>query len=114
MKVFQVLGDFCHWDASESYSSAAEARKYFAPDIMFVEAPDYVFEGWGYDNSGTGDARFTKPTPPEGWLYDDDTGTFYQEGFKPQPPVDDTPDSDVDSIWDALAEAIREGVNDVE
>ena len=24
------------------------------------------------------DNRFIKPTPPDGWLYDDNTGTFYE------------------------------------
>ena len=42
-----------------------------------METPDYVFEGWGYDETAEGYERFIKPTAPEGWAYDDATGTFY-------------------------------------
>lgn len=103
MKIFQILGGFCHWDASRVASSIDECEKRFAPDMVFAEAPDYVFEGWGYDPYAEGDARFIKPTPPEGWLYDEDTGTFYNP--------EDIADGDGD-IWDALAAAYREGVQE--
>ena len=36
-----------------------------------------MFEGWGYNPEAEGEARFIKPIPPEGWLYDETTGTFY-------------------------------------
>lgn len=84
MKIFQILNGHCYWDASHVVGSLEEAAERFAPDIIFVEAPDYVHEGWGYDVLADGDARFVKPTPPEGWLYDDGSGTFYKEGdYKP-------------------------------
>lgn len=54
---------------------------FFPPEVLFVEAPDYVYEGWGYLNG-----EFIKPTPPEGWLYDDKTGTFYLEDQSPPQP----------------------------
>lgn len=79
MKVFYVSKNIIFHHHPE-YMSAAEASQYFHPDFVFVDAPDYVFEGWGYDPTAEGDARFIKPTPPEGWLYDDGTGTFYPEG----------------------------------
>lgn len=79
MKVFYISNDIVFHYHPE-YTSAAEAAQYFHPSFLFVDAPDYVFEGWGYDPDATGDDRFIKPTPPEGWLYDDGTGTFYQEG----------------------------------
>jgi len=54
--------------------------------VLIVEAPDYVQEGWGYDPYQVGDARFVEPTPPEGWLYDRETGTYYKENeAKPVP-----------------------------
>ena len=84
MKVFEVQEGIISFFHPE-YASVKEAYLYFAPNIIFVEAPDYVFEGWGYDPDAEGDARFIKPTPPEGWLYDDETGTFYPEGEIPQP-----------------------------
>ncbi len=82
MKIFQIVGDFCHWDASAVLRTLSDKEKRFSPDTVFVEAPDFVFEGWGYDASREGDERFIKPLPPEGWLYDDACGTFYREGEK--------------------------------
>ena len=82
MKVFYIQDGFCFHYHSE-YSSAVEASKYFHPSFLFVDAPDYVFEGWGYDAEAEGDAKFIKPTPPDGWLYDDETGTFYPENELP-------------------------------
>lgn len=102
MKIFQVLGSFCHWDASNVVPTLADAIGRFAPDVHFIEAPDYVFEGWGYDEDAVGDARFLQPEPPEGWLYDIPTGTFYQEGTDPPSVVHD--------VWDEMAAAYREGV----
>lgn len=88
MKVFQILDGFCHWDATLAHGTAEEARKLFAPDIIFEDAPDYVFEGWGYDDSKEGDERFLKPIPPEGWLYDETNGTFYDPNWVPPETTD--------------------------
>lgn len=106
MKIFQIVDGFCHWDASNVISSLDEARERFAPDIVFVEAPDNVREGWGFDASLEGDARFIRPTPPEGWEYDDETGTFYVPGETEEEP------SSGSDIWDELAAAYREGVDE--
>ncbi len=104
MKVFQITGGFCHWDASEVLRCAADAADRFAPDMIFADAPDYVFEGWGFDETAEGDARFIQPEPPEGWLYDAGSGTFYEEGtYPPSKPRD---------VWDELAEAYAKGVNE--
>lgn len=78
MKIFQILNNFCHWDATKQHPTLESAIGIYPPNIIFVEAPDYVFEGWGYDESKDGEGRFVKPTPPEGWGYDDNTGCFYQ------------------------------------
>ena len=80
MKTFQILRGFCHWDATRKYPNVKDTEGKYAPGIVFVEAPDYVREGWGYDGTKEGDERFIQPTPPEGWLYDLETGTFYPEG----------------------------------
>ena len=95
MKIFQIFTShnddllFCHWDATAKFPTLESTTGKFPPDVLFVEAPDYVFEGWGFDPSAEGDARFIKPelpepsewTTPEGekrqWMYDDATGTFY-------------------------------------
>ena len=80
MKIFQILDSICHWDATKKHPTLESTKGKYTADILFVEAPDYVFEGWGYDAESEGDARFIKPTPPDGWIYDDETGTFYPEG----------------------------------
>lgn len=105
MKIFQVFGGFCHWDATAVLPSIDAAAEMFAPDIVFVEAPDYVREGWGFDETAEGDTRFIRPVPPEGWLYDDETGAFYQES-------DAVPASEESDIWDELAAAYESGVNE--
>lgn len=87
MKIFQIVENLCHYDATPVHPTLADTVGKYPPDVLFVEAPDNVFEGWGYNPDAEGDARFIKPTPPEGWLYDDDTGTFYPEdGEKPKAP----------------------------
>lgn len=83
MKIFQIFMGFCHWDATKMHPSIESTKGLYAPDIVFVEAPDYVFEGWGYDPDAEGDARFVQPIAPEGWLYDPETGTFYPENETP-------------------------------
>ena len=84
MKVFQILNGICHWDATRMHLTLADTAGRYAPDIVFAEAPDHVREGWGY----TGGV-FIQPTPPEGWGYDVETGTFY--------PLDGTTVPDDDS-----------------
>lgn len=102
MRYFQIYNDICYWDASNVVSSPEEAAERFAPDIVIVEAPDYVREGWGFDASRGGDDRFIRPEPPDGWEYDDETGTMYRPGDLPAGETD---------IWDELAAAYTEGVN---
>ena len=87
MKIFQILNNICHWDATQKHPTLESTEGKYTPDILFVEAPDYVFEGWGYDAEAEGESRFIKPTPPDGWLYDDATGTFYPEGELPPSQV---------------------------
>ena len=78
MKIFLIVDGFCHKDYSREYKTAKEAAKFFDKNTKFVETPDYVFEGWGYDETAKGDDRFIKPMAPEGFAYDDATGTFYR------------------------------------
>ena len=86
-KVFQIVNDMCYW--LTPYNSVEETVGRYPADCIFVEAPDKVNEHWGYrefDDEGNpleGDARFIVPTPPEGWLYDEETGTFYPESDVP-------------------------------
>lgn len=82
MKIFQILNGRCHWQTP--FTSLAETVGKFPPDCLFVEAPDYVNEQWGFDETQIGDDRFIKPTAPDGWVYDDETGHFYPEGMLEQ------------------------------
>ena len=79
MKIFQIVNGICFYDISKIYPTVESTIGNFTPETLFIEAPDYVFEGWGYDPDETGDNRFIKPIPPKGWLYDDESGTFYKE-----------------------------------
>lgn len=97
MKIFQVMNGFCHWDATRKHPTLKSTENLYAPDIVFVEAPDYVFESWGFDPGKEGDERFIKPTPPEGWLYDDATGTFYPEN-ETAPSKAPTPEDDINAM----------------
>lgn len=85
MKIFQIVNNICHYDATQIHPTLASTVGKYPNNITFVETPDYVFEGWGYDSGRMDESRFVRPTPPDGWDYDDTTGTFYQIGEKPQP-----------------------------
>lgn len=78
MKIFQIVNNFCHWEASIQFPTMEQIKQAYPTDqLLFVEAPDYVHVGWGYING-----EFIKPQAPEGWLYDDGTGTFYPEDYQ--------------------------------
>ena len=79
MKIFQILHGRCHWQTP--FTSLAETVGRFPADCLFVEAPDYVNEQWGFDETEVGDDRFIKPVPPEGFIYDDETGQMYPESM---------------------------------
>lgn len=59
MKIFQIINSKCHWDATEQFPTVESTAGFFPPDDLFVEAPDYVREGWSYVNS-----EFIEPEPP--------------------------------------------------
>ena len=79
MKIFQIFKGICYYDTTPVHPTLESTEGKYPPDVLFVEAPDYVFEGWGFDPTKEGDERFIKPTPPEGWFYDEATGTFYSQ-----------------------------------
>lgn len=108
MKIFQILDGICYYDATAVHPTLADTIGKYPPGVIFVEAPDYVFENWGYDESKTGDERFIKPTPPEGWYYDDETGSF-----KPINPPEPEPEPDTaESVLADVTAAYEEGVNE--
>jgi hypothetical protein len=104
MKVFQIKNNSCYHDATSKFPTVAATVGRFPPSVLFVEAPDYVREGWGYDASTDGDERFLQPQPPEGWLYDIETGTFYPVGEKP--PKNEPEPTAEEQITDLQAMAV--------
>lgn len=101
MKIVQIVDDMVHYETP--YKNLAETEGRYPTNVLFVEAPDHVFEGWGYL-----DGEFIKPIPPEGWAYDDATGTFYNQEFgQPQPEPDQ-----IDLLTDAIIE-LAEILNDI-
>lgn len=79
MKVFLIKGRFCHEDVTERFASAAAAEREY-PYCVFAEAPDFVYPGWGYDETVDGDERFIRPGTPDGYRYDDGCGCFVPAG----------------------------------
>lgn len=77
MKTMQIVKGQVYCDLTRKFPSAKDAEGKFASNIVIVDAPDWVFPGWGYDSSQTGDARFIMPTVQEGMRYDKATGTVY-------------------------------------
>ena len=59
MKIFQILDGKCHWDATAKHPTLKSTAGRYSPEIVFVEAPDEVCEGWLFDATKTGDERFT-------------------------------------------------------
>ena len=89
MKIFQISNNIVHYDMTHLYSSVAVARSKYPPTVQIVETPDYVFEGWGFDPNENGDDRFIKPTAPDGWEYDDATGTFREKDYEKKQKIRD-------------------------
>ena len=77
MKVFEIAYGHVHRDVSSRFSTAQKASKHFAPNIVFVDAPDNVFPGWGYNPNAVGNARFIKPEVGEGQEYNPETGEVW-------------------------------------
>ena len=77
MKLFIIFNYQCQNDITKFYKSLEDAKNHYDNKTLIVEAPDYVFENWGFDASKSGDERFVQPVPPDGWLYDNETGTYY-------------------------------------
>ena len=98
MKIFQTRKGFCVKDIS---ATAKRIDVFQIPALQAVEAPDFVFEGWGYDAAKAGDDRFIKPEVPEGWRYDDRSGTFYKEGT-PCPSEIPTPEARLAALEAAM------------
>lgn len=69
-KIFEIVNGRVHHEYPE-FDTVADAYRVFSKDILFVEAPDTIFVGFGYDDSKEGVERFIRPELSEGWIYDD-------------------------------------------
>ena len=78
MKVFEIVNGVCFKEYPE-YSSASEASKNYAPNIQFVDAPDNVWTGYGFDPTKAGDSRFIRPELSDGWVYDENGNPWNPE-----------------------------------
>lgn len=104
-KVFQILNGFCYCDMTPQFPDIYSTKGRFAPDVHIIETPDFVQEGWGYDETKEGNERFIQPTPPEGWLYDPHTNVFYPEDENPPSPL--TPEERIAALEAQLAELLN-------
>lgn len=64
------------------YTSIEDTIDKFASNIVFVEAPDWCYEGYGYLPDAEGDDRFIKPMLPDGWVYDMNGNPTLPESFR--------------------------------
>lgn len=103
MKIFQILNNFCYWDATLIHPTLESTKDLYAPEILFVEAPDYVFEHWGFDETKEGDERFIKPTAPEGWYYEEATGCFRKEKIEEELLLEEPNEEEFISSLEAMS-----------
>ena len=94
MKIFLVRGGSLAEDLTDAFSGITA----FEEGDMLVCAPDRARVGWGFDPAARGpaargDARFLKPIPPPGWLYDGESGTLYRMADCPADCPADRPES---------------------
>lgn len=69
MKLFEIKSSFV-------FRQIFNLEKEYGNSVVI--SPDYVFEGWGFDITQKGENRFIKPECPNGFKYDEKTGTFYK------------------------------------
>ena len=79
MKIFQIINKITYADFSSHSSIANIPDKTYPETVMeqLVEAPDHVFLGWAYINN-----EFVQPVTPEGFAYDEKTGTYYSTAIE--------------------------------
>lgn len=81
MKVVEIVDNTVH-KVYEQYASLAEARQYYASNIHLEEAPDDVFEGWGFNPNVSGDARYAKPSLLDGFEFDENGNIWHPERMR--------------------------------
>lgn len=113
MKLFDVVDNEIHAEYTGMYENAEEASKHYAPNIVFVDAPNWVFPGFGFDPSRSGDDRFIEPTSDSpGWVYYGN-GTFWNPE---QTRISERRDKHAETTNDTMQalRKIREGDNSID
>lgn len=72
-KVFQIIDGECYSEVTELFPAAADTVGWYPDDLLFVDAPDYVFQGWTYRNG-----KFYEPVAPGGYHYNYENGQIEQ------------------------------------
>lgn len=80
-KVVEILYGRVH-KIYPQYDSKDEAYGHFSNSIHFEDAPDNIWEGFGFDPSKEGDERFTRPPLSDGWAYDEDNHPWNPEAHR--------------------------------
>lgn len=70
MKIVEIVDGKVHREYPELHS-LEEAYQTYAKTLTFVECPDNVFPGFGFDSSKQGADRFIRPILEDGWEYDE-------------------------------------------
>ena len=91
MKIFIPYNGLMAQDITATWPVLEDAQAFYhekQPSLVIVEAPDYVFPNWRFDITGEGDDRFIMPDIPEGWVYDEETGSVTpgEDWVSPDPP----------------------------
>lgn len=80
-KVVEIVNGRVHREYPR-FSTAEEAYSVYAPNLIFVDAPDNVWPGFGFDPDRAGDARFIRPPLSEGWVYDENNHPWNPEAHR--------------------------------
>lgn len=70
MKVVEIVNNRVHREYPE-FATVDDAYKKHSKSLLFVECPDNIQPGFGYDGTKQGNDRFIRPQLSEGWEYDD-------------------------------------------
>ena len=107
MKLVQIVNSQVYV-VETRWPTAEEARKHFAPSIVFEDAPDWVGIGFTFVPSGTTDEeRWLKPGLPDGWVWDEN-GNPWEAGVSRQNEARDLRERAEADLFEVL-KAIRRG-----
>lgn len=77
-KVVEIVNGRVHREYPR-FKTSEEAYTVFARNLLFVDAPNNVHVGFGFDPDRQGDNRFIRPLLSEGWEYDENNHPWNPE-----------------------------------